>query len=99
MQGDAKASFSNHGKGIDINAPGMMVDSWNKGGQAQGMSGTSMAAPHIAGLGAVLMTEKGNLKGKAVCDELVKMGHKGLLKQLTGETPNILAFNGNPNAK
>lgn len=77
----------------------MSIDSWIKDGKPQQMSGTSMAAPHICGLGATLMSQKPGLKGKAVCDELIKMGHKDVLKKLTGETPNILSFNGNPNAK
>lgn len=76
----------------------MNVESTIRGGQKQQMSGTSMAAPHICGVAAALMAEKGT-KGAAVCDELVKMATKDALGGLGGGTPNLLLFNGNPGAK
>lgn len=48
---DRFASFSNYGAGIvDFAAPGVDVLSARRGGGVVSMSGTSMAAPHVAGL-------------------------------------------------
>ncbi|NMG45446.1 S8 family serine peptidase [Aromatoleum toluvorans] len=48
--GDNFAWFSNHGDPIKCAAPGVDVVSTRKGGGVTTMSGTSMAAPHVAGL-------------------------------------------------
>jgi len=50
-KGDLWASFSNFGNPpIDYCAPGVSISSCYKGGGYATMSGTSMAAPHVAGL-------------------------------------------------
>ncbi|MEP7220767.1 MAG: S8 family serine peptidase, partial [Bacteroidota bacterium] len=44
------ASFSNYGSAVDVSAPGVRILSTRVGGGTVYMSGTSMAAPHVAGL-------------------------------------------------
>jgi len=49
-QDDCLASFSNFGSPVDVAAPGVGVLSTKKGGGTTTFNGTSMAAPHVAGL-------------------------------------------------
>jgi aqualysin 1 len=50
---DQEPSWSNYGKCVDIWAPGVSILSTKKGGGITTMGGTSMAAPHVAGGGAL----------------------------------------------
>ncbi|QNI52810.1 peptidase family S8 protein [Synechococcus sp. BIOS-E4-1] len=60
------ASFSNWddaggGDDVDVAAPGVAVRSYYKGGKLADLSGTSMAAPHVAGLLLVGDVKKGDM--------------------------------------
>ncbi|NEK90524.1 MAG: S8 family serine peptidase, partial [Xanthomonas euvesicatoria] len=75
----AKAGFSNFGKGVDIAAPGQsIVSTLNTGTTAPGnaayavYSGTSMAAPHVAGVVALMQSVALNPLPPATVKALLK---------------------------
>lgn len=49
-EGDTWVSFSNYGSPVDYCAPGVYINSTWKNGEYNSISGTSMAAPHAAGV-------------------------------------------------
>lgn len=62
---DKFAYFSNYGDPVDYAAPGVNILSLYKNGETATLSGTSMAAPHIAGL---LLLGTINIDGDVIKD-------------------------------
>lgn len=92
---DAKASFSNYGTLVDVFGPGVQVlSTWNDG-KTNSISGTSMATPHIVGLGAYLLAYE-NIPASSLCARIAELSHQGKITGLPSGTKNLLAFNGAP---
>mmetsp|Transcript_24903 Transcript_24903/g.40355 ORF Transcript_24903/g.40355 Transcript_24903/m.40355 type:complete len:479 (+) Transcript_24903:430-1866(+) len=67
-QQDQRSSFSNYGRCVDVFAPGSEILSASHLGRNlyATMSGTSMSAPHVAGILATLLEKHGNDASSAV---------------------------------
>ncbi|PHH77872.1 hypothetical protein CDD82_3316 [Ophiocordyceps australis] len=91
---DQRASFSNFGRVLDIFAPGKDVLSTWIGGGTNTISGTSMATPHITGLGAYLAALEGFTTAADLCSRIQSLATRNALSGIPGGTINALAFNG-----
>lgn len=74
-----KEPFSNYGNGVDLAAPGYSIAStYNTGTSSPGaagyayLSGTSMSAPHVAGVVAMMMSKPSADCAPAVCESILK---------------------------
>ena len=71
---DTFASFSNYGNAIDIAAPGVKINSTSIDGTYMQMTGTSQAAPHVAGAAALLKLSSPLASPLEIRSELISLG-------------------------
>jgi subtilisin family serine protease len=93
-QYDARAEFSNYGPTLDLFAPGIGIPSAWIGGDLMiaTASGTSMAAPHVAGVAALYLQNHRTASPAAVRSALVGSSTVGVVSNAGQETPNRLLF-------
>ncbi len=91
---DARASFSNYGTCLDIFAPGVNItSSWSTGDTATNtISGTSMAAPHVAGAAALYLATSPGATAQQVRDNLVTNSTPNKVTDPRTGSPNRLLF-------
>ncbi|MFF5488717.1 S8 family peptidase [Streptomyces virginiae] len=91
---DKKASFSNHGKCVDVLGPGVnIVSAWpGATGETRTQSGTAMAAAHAAGIAATILSQ--GTPAHQVDAKIKSLATKNAVAGFNAATPNALLFNG-----
>ena len=87
---DRKTSYSNSGTCVDLFAPGDRIVSALPGGGSGTKSGTSMAAPHVAGVAAILLGQ-GTAPGQ-VSNQIVQTATSGRLRSEGAGSPDLLLY-------
>ena len=79
-QQDRSAWFTNFGKTVEGYAPGVQITSTAPGGGTRALDGTSMAAPHVTGAGALYLQEHPQAKPAEVIRALQASAARGVVQ-------------------
>ena len=91
---DRRASFSNYGSCVDAYAPGVSIKSAWLGTGTRTISGTSMASPHVAGVGALYKSVNGNVSSSSVSSWITSNATTNAIGANRSGTPNRLLYKG-----
>jgi len=91
---DARASFSNYGACLDIFAPGVRIlSAYSTSDTATGtLSGTSMAAPHVAGVAALYLQAAPNASPATIASTLLSTSTSNVVGDPGSGSPNRLLY-------
>ena len=89
---DARASFSNYGRCLDLFAPGQAITSawWTSRTATSTISGTSMAAPHVAGAAALVLQRTPSASPATVASAIVGSATTNVVSGAGYQSPNRL---------
>jgi len=92
---DARSSFSNYGRCVDIFAPGTSITSCGISSRTASsvLSGTSMACPHVTGAVAVILSQIPTASPAVVEQILLTNAQNGLILNAGANSPNKLLYN------
>ncbi|MCF6337514.1 MAG: S8 family peptidase [Gammaproteobacteria bacterium] len=96
---DQRSGFSNTGTCVDIFAPGSFITSaWHTSNMATNtISGTSMAAPHVAGVAALFLETNFTASTAEVTNAIISNSTTNRISDVGAGTPNRLLFSQPPN--
>jgi subtilisin family serine protease len=91
---DYKASYSNYGSCVHVYAPGSSIKSaWYTSTTATNtISGTSMASPHVAGVGALYKATYGDASYSTIRSWIINNSTANVIKSNVTGTPNRLLY-------
>lgn len=89
---DFRAGFSNYGSCLDLFAPGVDIVSTMMGSTSGSLSGTSMAAPHVAGAAAVYWSLNPSFSAASVMSGLLNLASSGKVFSPGTGSPNKLLY-------
>lgn len=89
---DTRRSTSNHGPCVDGYAPGGSITSTWIGSGTATLSGSSMAAPHVAGVAALYKATFGDAASSAIDSWIKTNATAGVVKNVPAGTPNRLLY-------
>lgn len=101
---DYLAYFSNHGSCVDVFAPGKDIQSaWIGSNKATNtISGTSMAAPHVCGVAALLLSQAkyAQMSPRELKDAIIKLSTPNVIQGLPTwtQSKNRLLYNDPPSS-
>ncbi|MEX2473627.1 S8 family peptidase [Marinobacter sp.] len=89
---DERSSFSNHGECLDLFAPGSDITAawYQSDTETNTISGTSMASPHVAGVGALVLGDQGGLSPAQVGSAILEIATGNVLGGIKAGSPNLL---------
>ncbi|MFF4267163.1 S8 family serine peptidase [Streptomyces virginiae] len=89
---DEETSFSNWGQCVTLYAPGEAIVSAKLGGGSEALDGTSMAAPHVAGVAVLYKAKNPTADPETLADFLESETTKDVLSNLSPASPNKLLY-------
>ena len=93
---NAMYEYSNYGSTVDVFAPGVDITSAGTGrpSNTERLSGTSMAAAHVAGMAANFLSKDKSMKISQIRGEILALATENVITGVPPDTDNGLVFNG-----